>query len=507
MSLNGIDIASWQAGLVISKMTTTDFVVVKATEDTDYVNPYFAKWAADAVKQKKKLGCYHFATIGDAVKQADYFLGAVKKYYGKAIMFLDWEASAVSQGPAWAKTFLDRVYKKTGQKGMIYMSKSVCNAYNWSSLVKAGYGLWVAQYPDNNATGYKKNPWTDGSKFGAWGDHYDIFQYTSSGRITGYDGALDLDLYIGTKEGWDKWCKNSTVKSAATKVTTKTSKTSTATPKWKKMVNKAKQIAKDDSHGYSQYRRWPSQGSDFDCSSMMYYCADYAGYKIKMTDPRWTGSMLMDFGNAGFKTLHYKESILKEGDVLLSHNDSRQHTELYVGNGMTAGAHIASNGGIDDGMPGDQTGNEISIAPLSWTPQWILRPPDSWQSAATTTAKKTTGTKYVVTADKLNVRDKASTVKGNVVGSVKRGTKLYLTNVKKNSAGNTWGKVASGTYKGRYVAIIFHGETYMAKAKNVETLAKEVIAGKWGNGQNRIDALRKAGYDPAAVQAKVNELL
>jgi len=45
-----------------------------------------------------------------------------------------------------------------------------------------------------------------------------------------------------------------------------------------------------------------------------------------------------------------------------------------------------------------------------------------------------------------------------------------------------------------------------AKAK-VEEIAKEVIRGKWGNGQERKDKLAAAGYDYAEVQAKVNELL
>ena len=43
--------------------------------------------------------------------------------------------------------------------------------------------------------------------------------------------------------------------------------------------------------------------------------------------------------------------------------------------------------------------------------------------------------------------------------------------------------------------------------KSVEELANEVIAGKWGNGQERKDKLTAAGYDYSAVQNKVNELL
>ena len=41
----------------------------------------------------------------------------------------------------------------------------------------------------------------------------------------------------------------------------------------------------------------------------------------------------------------------------------------------------------------------------------------------------------------------------------------------------------------------------------VEEIAKEVIRGNWGNGQERKDKLAAAGYNYDEVQAKVNELL
>ena len=43
--------------------------------------------------------------------------------------------------------------------------------------------------------------------------------------------------------------------------------------------------------------------------------------------------------------------------------------------------------------------------------------------------------------------------------------------------------------------------------KTLEEIAKEVIQGKWGNGAARKEALTKAGYDYDSVQDKVNELL
>lgn len=43
--------------------------------------------------------------------------------------------------------------------------------------------------------------------------------------------------------------------------------------------------------------------------------------------------------------------------------------------------------------------------------------------------------------------------------------------------------------------------------KSLLELANEVIAGYWGNGEERFSRLSAAGYDPIAVQQAVNEIL
>ena len=63
----------------------------------------------------------------------------------------------------------------------------------------------------------------------------------------------------------------------------------------------------------------------------------------------------------------------------------------------------------------------------------------------------------------------------------------------------------------------YFGITYKAKEepkpqsapskKSVDELAREVIAGKWGNGSDRRIRLTQAGYDYDAVQKRVNEIL
>ena len=46
-----------------------------------------------------------------------------------------------------------------------------------------------------------------------------------------------------------------------------------------------------------------------------------------------------------------------------------------------------------------------------------------------------------------------------------------------------------------------------AKKKSIDTIAREVINGKWGNGADRKKRLTQAGNDYNAVQKRVNELL
>jgi N-acetylmuramoyl-L-alanine amidase len=48
---------------------------------------------------------------------------------------------------------------------------------------------------------------------------------------------------------------------------------------------------------------------------------------------------------------------------------------------------------------------------------------------------------------------------------------------------------------------------YKPTGKTIDQLAREVLAGKWGNGSTRKQRLTAAGYDYKAIQRKVNELL
>jgi len=227
MSLNGLDVASYQAGMNVGEVAG-DFVLVKATEGIDYTNPEFNGHAKQTLSAGKKLGVYHFIRNDSDIKQqADYFLMVVKPYIGKAMLVLDFENTTGSTiqnqtGVGLAKQWLDYVYQQTGVRSVLYTGVSCENSLDWSSVVKANYGLWIAQYNNYNIVdGYQPRDLYGSLKH--WKTAV-MFQYTSTGRLPGWNGNLDFDVFYGDKSAWDKYAKATkmvTNKSIVQKATTK----------------------------------------------------------------------------------------------------------------------------------------------------------------------------------------------------------------------------------------------------------------------------------------------
>ena len=201
--MNGIDISVYQKSLDLSKIAC-DFVVVKATEGKTYTDPQFLKHIESARNLGKLIGFYHFArpennTAHDEVLN---FLASVTPYLGEGIPFLDWE-SIGKNNTSWAKEWLDEFYQLTGIRPLIYMSESVTKTYDWSKIAPE-YKLWVAKYRDYEIDyNYDMSKAGNPPKVGYWGS-YVMWQWTSSGRLDGYGGNLDCNMFYGTREDWIK---------------------------------------------------------------------------------------------------------------------------------------------------------------------------------------------------------------------------------------------------------------------------------------------------------------
>lgn len=181
MTLRGIDVSSHQRNLNVGTYKC-DFVMCKATEGTRYVNPVCSVHYQQAKASGKLVGVYHYArpdTGNSAESEADHFLGNIKGYLGEAVLALDLECKNWWNYVTWAKTFLDRVYAKTGIRPLFY-SPGDGFRYFKGMLNAGNYGVWSCS-----------------------ADHY-------------YDGAtivmkqsvydnLDHDTFYGDKNAWMKY--------------------------------------------------------------------------------------------------------------------------------------------------------------------------------------------------------------------------------------------------------------------------------------------------------------
>lgn len=140
-------------------------------------------------------------------------------------------------------------------------------------------------------------------------------------------------------------------------------------------VQWAMDTANDPRVGYSQdHRLYTDNGNgvmDVDCSSFVFYALKNNGYDVEKYCPGWPFTTDNEPGvlkSLGFQELPFTSvSDCQEGDILWRDG----HTEIYVGNGQSCGAHSAH--GHPEG--GDKEGNEVSTVPCSTNWTRIYRPP------------------------------------------------------------------------------------------------------------------------------------
>ena len=126
-------------------------------------------------------------------------------------------------------------------------------------------------------------------------------------------------------------------------------------------------IAADDRIGYDWYKGrgegiLEGRAVDLDCSSLIFWGLVASGGWTREElggTPFSTYTMTDILTRNGFTKVGWdgNASSLTRGDILWSNS----HTEMYIGNNQTVGAHIAETGDVT-GKSGDQTGNEVSVS-------------------------------------------------------------------------------------------------------------------------------------------------
>jgi lysozyme len=193
----GIDISHFQGDLLqkIGSGQDLQFVICKATEGVDYVDPkFYENWSAIKAKGWVR-GAYHFYVSGDDPQsQANHFADVVKEIDIKDIapivdveqLSLGGKEVSVGDLQAGLLVFLGAIEKKFDRKPMIYTSYNFAQVYLNDAETFGNYDLWLAEY-----SGDQKPKIPD-----AWAKNgFKIWQRSDSYKIDSID--TDSDVYYG----------------------------------------------------------------------------------------------------------------------------------------------------------------------------------------------------------------------------------------------------------------------------------------------------------------------
>jgi GH25 family lysozyme M1 (1,4-beta-N-acetylmuramidase) len=191
--LRGIDVSKYQhdSGKPINwtavKRSGVRFAFIKATGGSNRVDPWFEREWAAAGRAGIIRGAYHYADPShSAVEQANRIVsvvGSTREANDLGIV-LDLESTG-GLGPSalarWAHTFLSQVEKRTGRVPIIYSGPNFWHTKMRDNRTFGAYPLWVARY------GPRPGP------LAGW-DRWTFWQRSSSGRVPGIEGAVDLNV-------------------------------------------------------------------------------------------------------------------------------------------------------------------------------------------------------------------------------------------------------------------------------------------------------------------------
>lgn len=185
--IHGIDVASYQAEVVST--TGMDFVFVKATQGTTYVNPKMARQAASVRTAGLVLGFYHFLVTGNVKAQAQYFVDKAPELQGD-LLVVDWETDPATKKAATnaeKDAFLAELTRlRPGHKIGLY-----CNTDFWlrrDHTSKRGDFLWIADPNHPAGSPAIKAPWLVHQYAVAGGTDRNVAQFASRAAMRTWAG-------------------------------------------------------------------------------------------------------------------------------------------------------------------------------------------------------------------------------------------------------------------------------------------------------------------------------
>lgn len=199
----GIDISSHQHGAQGSidiQQTVSggqSFAFIKATEGTHYINPQFRSDTIKFIEEEVPVGFYHYArpAASSGAEQARLFVrvtgidNGVKAFPPVLDIETDGGLSA-SELTKWVGEFVDEIKRLTDRETMIYTYPHFWKEKMGNTTEFNHLPLWIASYAPSLKADVIPGGW----------ESWDFWQYTDSGRVPGYSGKVDVNVFNGTED-------------------------------------------------------------------------------------------------------------------------------------------------------------------------------------------------------------------------------------------------------------------------------------------------------------------
>lgn len=186
-TLRGIDVSYYQGAVDWKKVKAAgiDFAFLRSSVGDYYTDETFDYNISEAQRAGIKVGVYHYCRADSAESaraEAKYFLDIVKQYKPDFPVVVDIEDGrqeklSVEELTLIADIFCEEV-KKAGFQPMIYSSASWLNN-RLDTKKLSDNEIWVAHW---------------GTLKPAYNGSYGVWQYSCKGRVSGINGAVDLDI-------------------------------------------------------------------------------------------------------------------------------------------------------------------------------------------------------------------------------------------------------------------------------------------------------------------------
>lgn len=188
-----IDISKWQGTIDFKKLKTEiGLVIVRASCGSDK-DVKFEEYAQAMIENRIPFGvyCYSYAgTIEKAQDEAKKMVSYAEKYNP---LFYIMDAEEVKITTETIKAFAEELRKNTTKRIGCYVAHNRYNTYKYDSLRSLFDITWIPRYGSNNGT-------VAGSTKPAY--DCDLWQYTSTGKIAGINGNVDMNITMNKNLKW-----------------------------------------------------------------------------------------------------------------------------------------------------------------------------------------------------------------------------------------------------------------------------------------------------------------